>query len=184
MRIALDKKENNIAEYLLYMWQLEDLFRAHQLNKDPLKQLLVDSLDLTDSEKTIIWNWYEVIIDEMQQQDLQKSGHRIELVEILNELSYLHQTLINVSRDPKYLELYAIAKSHLDLFKSKSANEKLGDVELALNGLYGLLILRLKKSNISEETQTAMSTFSKMIAYLVATYHKVKNAGIVLPGES
>ena len=184
MRIALDKKENNIAEYLLYMWQLEDLFRAHHFNEDSLKALLIDELNIQEQEKIVIWDWYKVIIDEMQAQNLQKSGHRIALNEVLDELSYLHQTLINVSRDPKYLALYAIGKSHLDLLKSKSKNGKLGDIELALNGLYGLLILRLKKASISEETQIAMNSFSKMIAYLVATYHKVKNAGIVLPGES
>lgn len=184
MLIAQEKKENNIAEYLLYMWQLEDLFRAHQLNEASLKNLLIDSLELDDKKKDFIWNWYKDLLNDMRSQGIEITGHRSELVEIMNELTYLHQTLIKVSRDPKYLELYAIAKTHLDFLKSKSANEKLSDIEVAMNGLYGLLLLRLKKSEVSKETQAAMATFSKMIAYLVATYHKLKKGGISLPGES
>ena len=184
MLIAQEKKESNIAEYLLYMWQLEDLFRAHKLNEVSLKKLLIDSLKLDEKKKDFIWNWYKDLLNDMRKQGIEISGHRSELVEIMNELTYLHQTLINVSRDPKYLDLYAIAKTHLDLLKSKSANKKLSDIEVAMNGLYGLLLLRLKKSEISDETQAAMATFSKMIAYLAATYHKVKNGGISLPGES
>ena len=37
MYIAKQLKEKNIAEYLLYMWQVEDIIRAHSLNIDQLK---------------------------------------------------------------------------------------------------------------------------------------------------
>ena len=32
MIIAKKKKNENIAEYILYMWQIEDLIRAYNLN--------------------------------------------------------------------------------------------------------------------------------------------------------
>ena len=60
MQIALEKKKKNIAEYLLYMWQLEDLFRAQQLDEASLYNLLVSPLDLEASKKAEIWNWYKV----------------------------------------------------------------------------------------------------------------------------
>ena len=34
MFIAEQKKRDNIAEYLLYMWQLEDILRAYVLDFD------------------------------------------------------------------------------------------------------------------------------------------------------
>lgn len=185
MLIAEEKKESNIAEYLLYMWQLEDLFRAHNFDEKSLYNLLVLSLNIEEeNKKNEIWAWYEKLIKEMQKEGISKIGHRTELVEVITELNYLHQTLISVSRDPKYLELYANAKSHLDLLKSKSGNDKQSDVETALNGLYGLLMLRLKKTEISKATEQAMATFSKMIAQLAAIYHKIKKGEITLPGES
>ncbi|MDE7144362.1 MAG: DUF4924 family protein, partial [Muribaculaceae bacterium] len=34
MIIASEKRKNNIAEYLLYMWQIEDIIRANNLDID------------------------------------------------------------------------------------------------------------------------------------------------------
>ena len=185
MLIAQQKKENNIAEYLLYMWQLEDLFRANAMDEKSLYNFLILPLSLENEEKKKeIWDWYKVIIQEMISEDIKKSGHRSELIELMNELSYLHQTLISISRDPKYLEYYAVAKSHLEILKSKSGDTKPNDVETALNALYGLLMLRLKKSEVSKETEEAMTSISKMVAYLSAVYHKIKKGELTLPGES
>jgi hypothetical protein len=184
MLIAKAKKESNIAEYLLYMWQLEDLFRAHKLDEKALYKTLISSLQLEEEKKKEIWNWYQGLLRDMIDQDIQESGHRAELYEIMQELNFLHQSLVSISRDPKYLNLYALAKTHLDLLKSKSKNKNQSEIETALNGLYGLLILRLKKEEVSKETEAAMATFSSMIAYLAATYHKIKRGEITLAGNS
>ena len=41
MLIAQQKRHENIAEYLLYMWQVEDLLRACELDDERIDQLLV-----------------------------------------------------------------------------------------------------------------------------------------------
>lgn len=184
MLIAQAKRKSNIAEYLLYMWQLEDLFRANNLDEKALYRLLVSPLTVSEDQKKEIWNWYQDLLKKMMDQNIQKTGHLAELSEILLELNFLHQTLIGISRDPKYLDLYAKAKTDIDLLKSKSAHKNQSDIETILNGLYGLLILRLKKEVISKETETAMTKFSAMIAYLVAVYHKIQKGEITLPGNS
>lgn len=176
MLIAQEKKKKNIAEYLLYMWQLEDLFRAHKFDEKALYEFLIRPLKMDDqNKKEEIWHFYQNLRAEMITQNLQESGHREELREILRELSYLHHTLLSIKRDPKYALLFSQAEAHLTLLKKKSSDENLGDVEAALNGLYGLLILRLKKQEISNDTLSAMNTFSKFIAYLSASYHKLKD---------
>jgi hypothetical protein len=185
MLIAEDKKEKNIAEYLLYMWQLEDLFRANNLDEKALYNFLILPLNIEDdAKKKEIWDWYKVLMQDMIREDIQKVGHRSEINELLNELSYLHQSLIAVIKDPKYIELYTKAKPHLELLKSKSGEKSKGDVETALNGLYGLLLLRLKKSKISDETQAAMSTFSEIIAYLSSAFKRIKNGDLPVSGQN
>jgi len=184
MIIAKAKKESNIAEYLLYMWQMEDLFRANDLDEKKLYQLLISPLKLDEHKKKEIWNWYQEMIQKMIDQEIEKTGHLASLNEIVFELNFLHQTLITVSRDPKYLNSYVKAKTHLELLKSKSGNKKQSDIETALNGLYGLLLLRLKKEEVSKETEEAMAAISKMVAYLTAVYHKIKNGELTLPGNS
>ena len=125
MLIAQEKQKNNIAEYLLYMWQLEDLFRANKFDEKNLYNFLIASIELDSNKKKEIWDWYQGLLQDMIDQDIKETGHRQELIEILNELSYLHQTLINISRDPKYLDLYALAKPHLELLKSSPAIVKI-----------------------------------------------------------
>lgn len=184
MLIAQAKRKTNIAEYLLYMWQLEDLFRANNLDEKALYKVLIAPLSLDEIQKKEIWQWYQGLLKEMVDQRLQKAGHRAELSEIMLELNFLHQTLLGISKDQKYIDIYAKAKTDLDLLKSKSAHKNQSDIETALNGLYGLLILRLKKEEISKETETAMASFSAMIAYLVAVYHKIQKGELTLPGNS
>lgn len=177
MLIALEKKKKNIAEYLLYMWQLEDLFRAHQLDESTLYNLLVSPLDIDAEKKVEIWNWYKVILDEMIRQDIREVGHRAEVTDLMNELSYLHTMLISITNDAKYIALYSNAKPHLELLKSKSGEAKPEDIKTSLNGLYGMLLLRLKKQEISDDTQSAISSISKMVAYLAAKYHSINENG-------
>lgn len=38
MFTATQRKKENIAEYLLYMWQIEDLIRANDLDMDKIEK--------------------------------------------------------------------------------------------------------------------------------------------------
>ena len=44
MKIAQQLKEKNIAEYLIYMWQVEDLLRANGCDIDRIRQNIILSL--------------------------------------------------------------------------------------------------------------------------------------------
>ena len=41
MIIASQKKKENIAEYLLYMWQIEDIIRAYGLDIDQIQKHII-----------------------------------------------------------------------------------------------------------------------------------------------
>lgn len=47
MKIASQKRKENIAEYLLYMWQIEDIIRANGLDMDRIRHNVIDRLGLT-----------------------------------------------------------------------------------------------------------------------------------------
>ena len=49
MIIASQKHKENIAEYLLSMWQIEDIIRANGLDIDKIKANVIDRFDLTDA---------------------------------------------------------------------------------------------------------------------------------------
>ena len=54
MITASIKKKENIAEYLLYMWQIEDLIRANKLDIDKIQTSIIDQYkDLSETQRNI-----------------------------------------------------------------------------------------------------------------------------------
>jgi hypothetical protein len=170
MLIAQQKKENNIAEYILYMWQLEDIIRANKLDIELVTNLLVEPLTVSEETKKEIADWYKILIDKMKKQGIVSKGHLNELDELIFELQYLHNTLLNVIKDKKYERIYLSAKLNIDAFKTKLNTTTQNEIDVCLSGLYGLLLLRLKKKPVSNDTTEAMNSFSQMIAYLSSKY--------------
>ena len=66
MYIASQKRKENIAEYLLYMWQIEDLIRANDLDLDKIKSNVIDKYQLSEPQIKEMTEWYESLIDMMR----------------------------------------------------------------------------------------------------------------------
>ena len=69
MIIASQKKKENIAEYLLYMWQIEDIIRAYGLDIDQIQKHIINSYDLPEEQKKSMREWYESLIDMMHSEE-------------------------------------------------------------------------------------------------------------------
>ena len=67
MYIARKLKNENICEYLLYMWQVEDLIRAFGLNIDLLNERIISSYPVSDVERKSLYEWYESLIEMMRE---------------------------------------------------------------------------------------------------------------------
>ncbi|MFW6225026.1 MAG: DUF4924 family protein, partial [Bacteroidota bacterium] len=90
----------------------------------------------------------------------------------------LHQDLIHSPKDLKYIELYNWASPNINELRKKTIHSGAGDIQLCLEGLYGLLLMRLKGKNITEETQDAMSTISKLTGYLSQKYKEKRKENV------
>ncbi|MDE7156204.1 MAG: DUF4924 family protein, partial [Muribaculaceae bacterium] len=67
MYIASQKRKDNIAEYILYMWQIEDIIRANSLDIEKIKENVIDKFtDLNDDQRREMTEWYESLIDMMR----------------------------------------------------------------------------------------------------------------------
>ncbi len=58
--------------------------------------------------------------------------------------------------------------------RAKSGEEKPGEIEACFNALYGMMVMRLQKRAITEETQKAMAQISRFVSMLATYYHKDK----------
>ena len=66
MIIAQKKRKENIAEYLLYMWQVEDLIRAAGVSPEGVDQLLLPRYDVDEEKRAEIRSWYLELIEMMR----------------------------------------------------------------------------------------------------------------------
>jgi hypothetical protein len=175
MLIAQQKQQENIAEYVLYMYQIEDVIRAYQLDFDALMENYVKphipNMSFYESYKT----WYADLIQQMKDQGIQKTGHLIDLKEIMVEISYLHNTLINLQDDHKYKGVFERANPIIEEFKEKSNLKDKNSIEIAFHAMYMKLLMRLQKKEISAETEDAFDAMRMMLAYLSKAYKQMKN---------
>lgn len=171
MIIAQEKRKTNIAEYIIYMWHIEDLVRACNFDIKLIENKIIDGFNASPEVKKEIVSWYENILLHMVQDKVQEKGHMHVLNNLVSDLNDFHLQLLNHPSQGLYRQLYAFAKPNLDIFKAKSDGFQLNDIELCLQALYSLLLMKMSGKNISPGTMESMETFSKLMSYL-ALKHK------------
>lgn len=175
MLIAEQKKQENIAEYILLMYQIEDLVRSADFDLDRIVETFVKPQLPDDSFLEANRKWYADLIEQMKAQRLQKAGHILEIKEILVELSYLHNTMLNASADGKYKGIVDRAIPFIDEFKERSNLKEMNHIEIALHAMYMKLLLRLQKKEITSETEEAFDAMRMMLAFLSRAYKQMKS---------
>lgn len=174
MLIAQEKRKTNIAEFILYMWQVEDLIRAYKFNIDDIEENLISQYPQSKRIKNDVRDWYANLILMMYQEGIREKGHLSFLKTLIDEVTDLHIRLLNHEDHDDYRKVFAHAVTYLEEFRKKTGDVESGDVEISLNALYGLLLLRLKKQPVSRETELAMASFSKMMAMLSHIFLQVE----------
>jgi len=182
MIIAKEKKASNIIEFVLYMWQIEDLIRSFKFDFDAIDQTIISQFQVDPATNKEIKDWYTGLIDQMKTEKIQEKGHLISMQNLVNDLNELHLYLIQ-KKNTEYLQYYSWAKSHIDeLFKlSKSVEQN--EIESGLNGLYGYLLLKLQKREVTKATQESIEAISKMMAFLNKIYFQVEKGEMELIPE-
>lgn len=173
MFTASQKKRENIAEYLLYMWQIEDLIRANSLDMDNIEEnILKKYTSLSEEQTRELRDWYESLIDMMKREGVQEKGHLQLNKNVLIQLNDLHRLLLSDTKYAEYASEFHKTLPYIVELRAKSGENKAGEVETAFNALYGLMLLRMAGKEISPETALASKQIAKFLA-LLARYYKL-----------
>ena len=149
MFIAQELRKKNIAEYLLYMWQVEDTIRAFDCSLARIRREYIDRFDYNEEQKEEEADWFQMMTE-------------------------LHQQLLSSSKFPFYnAEYYKVLPFIVEL-RNRGANKEEGEVETCLNLLYGVMMLRLQKKEITPNTQHALKEVSTFVGMLSDYYKKDK----------
>ena len=142
-------KKNNIAEYILYLWQIEDYLRAFPQQAEVNQELR----DLNEM---------------MHQENIMDGGHLQLAKNALDELEDLHNDLLD--QEATYRSAIIQISPSLNILKSKTDRPTMSDIEACLVLLYQIMLLKLQKRPISSETEQVQKQATKVLQYLSKTY--------------
>ena len=168
MLIAKQKRRENIAEYILYLWQIEDLLRALNFDETQIYKTLVEPLQTDENTKKQAQAWYMGTVQLLQFEKKLQQGHTSHSLHLIADMTDVHLFLLK--NDDKYVNLYETAKPAINDFARKLENHNESELELCFHALYARMLLNMKNIEVSAETQHAIDLISKMIAYLSAKY--------------
>jgi hypothetical protein len=153
------------------MWQIEDILRATGFDIEIVEQQLVSKYNCNDALRKEIYDWYKNLIVMMKKEHVEKKGHLQIIKNTLAEVYEFHIMLLKSRQIPQYDLLYNKAKPDINMLVSKDESG-LSEIELILNAIYGVLLLKIKGTKISDGTLDAVKTFSTFLANLSESFKK------------
>ncbi len=179
MLIAQQKRKENIAEYILYLYQVEDLIRAFQLDMDLINSKLVASYRAEEHTLNEISEWYLNLVSMMEKEGKQQSGHLQFLDNLVNDLHEFHLRLIAQTADHSYSSTYQSVAGLLTELRQKNP-DAVSEVQVAIDGIYGYLLLKIQQKEISSETSDAVKRLSNWLSQLSKLYREYEAGDLQL----
>ncbi|EIM75686.1 hypothetical protein A3SI_12584 [Nitritalea halalkaliphila LW7] len=167
--VAARKREEHIGEYLLYMYQMEDLIRAFDGDLGLIETHVVAHYPIPEAEKKACLDWFAGLAAQLQAEGCMQQGHLSTTQALVDELAHLHWEL--VKSDPHYREAYSPCRPHVLYFMLEAGEQAPAhEVQLFLNVLYGLLLAKLHGRAIPKEVEAAAPHFGNMLRLLDLAY--------------
>ena len=171
---ASKKRKENIAEYILYLYQVEDLIRAFNMDIGLISEKLIPAYraDVTTAGK--ISDWYNNLIVMMQKEGKKEKGHLQFLSNMIADLNDFHLKLKETEIESNYNSVFYAVSGLLAELKQKNPDAE-SDVQVALDGVYGYLILKIRNKEISDSTEDAIKRLSQWLGFLSALFRDFEN---------
>ena len=145
----MKSKKDNIAEYILYLWQMEDYLRAFPEQANATEEL-------------------HELNEMMHREGIMEGGHLQLANNALSELEDLHTQILN--EDAMYRAAIIRLTPQLNLLKAKTDRPTMSDIEACLVLLYQIMMLRLQKREISAETTAVQEQATRVLQFLSRNY--------------
>ena len=179
MFISQQLREKSIAEYLLYMWQVEDIIRAYDCSLSRIRKEYISRFDYSDEQLEDMTDWYGDLVTMMNQEGKRQSGHLQVNQVVLQQLSELHAQLLQSTKFPFYTSQYYKVLPFIVELRNRSGKDK-NEIETCLDALFGTMMLRLQNKEITPNTSHAIQEITTLLGMLSDYYKKDKEEGLEL----
>ena len=174
MIIADKLRTTNRAEYVLYMWQIEDMLRSYHCDIEHVRHDYLVRFTLPDDKRAEMEQWYADLCRMMKEEGVAQTGHLQINKNAVQELSELHHSLLRSSNFPYYQQLCYKVLPYIVEVRAKGADKSSDETENMFEVLYGLMLLRLQGKEVSAETLAASKDIATLLGQLSDYYFKNK----------
>ena len=180
MDIAVTKRKENIAEYILYLWQLEDLLRALQFSPEAIySTLIAPRKELDEQQKSAFLIWYMDIANLLREEGKEEKGHLEHTLHLIRDLHDLHLQLMKLPIGEHYRTTFARLEPELPKLRALLGKPGISDTEIAFRALYATMLYRIKGQENKAVSDT-LEFISPVIAHLSAMHRKVEKGEVDL----
>ena len=180
MDIALAKRRENIAEYILYLWQIEDLLRALQFSPEAIYSQLIAPRGIEEGQRHNYLLWYMDIANLLREEGKEEKGHLEHTLHLIGDLNDLHLQLMKLPAGARYRELYARLEPELPRLRAVLGRNETSDTELCFRALYAAMLYRIRGEGGQQAVADTVEYISPAIAELASMYGKVERGEIDL----
>lgn len=174
MDTAQKLRHTNIAEYILYIWQLEDLIRALQFSPQAIySQFVAPRTQLSPQDQTTLLEWYAQIGELLQKEQKEQKGHIEHTLHLISDLHNLHLQLMKLPVGARYRALYAPLEEVLPDLRAIIGAE-VNDTEICFRALYAAMLYRIKGDGGKSAVSDTIEYISPVIAELAQIFRKVE----------
>ncbi len=180
MDTAQALRKQNIAEYILYIWQLEDMFRALQFSPEAIySQFVAPRTSLDEQSQSMLIAWYIELSDLLQKEGKEEKGHIDHTLHLIADLHNLHLQLLELPLGARYRTLLARRDEVLPDLRALFGAE-ISDTELSFRALYAAMLYRIKGEGQRGAVADTIEYISPVIAELSSIYGKAERGEVDL----
>ena len=106
----------------------------------------------------------------MKSENIVENGHLQINKNIITDLTDLHLRLLKDPLESEYNGTYINTLPYIVELRSKSPNSDVLEIETCFTALYGYMLLKFQKKEISKDTQAAVNQITALLRLLAKKY--------------
>ena len=176
MFVAQKKRKENIVEYVLYIWNVEDLIRANELDMKKIDANIVSKYQVDDPAlRQQIYDWWDNLCAMMKREGIEKQGHLQIITMLTNDIYNFHLYLLTQQSEIPYQNAFQTAWPDLSALMNKiPGGEQMQHVLLGITAIYDYYLLKLQGKTVLADTTNAVVRISHFLALLSQKYLKAE----------
>ena len=133
--------------------------------------------NLTDEQKEEELDWFGNLVRMINEEGKREQGHLNINSIVVKDMADLHKRMLQSNKFPIYsAEYYKVLPFIVDL--RNRGDKDVNEIETCLDALYGIMMLRMQKKEITPETEHAIKEISTFIGLLSDYYIKEESEGL------